>query len=203
MKLDLDIGDIILTGRFKNKAVEVKEFGTDEKGQPTINGRPILKFRIKKLIPENKKMNKARLQQIIKEEVSNVLREGKYKSNISQRWKNVKDIENDLVQYITDASDAGGPRLLKDIMRAISKARDVALDKSLHREGKINERAPKMKVYSWEKNFKEGLKNLDVAANMMKMKSPEGYRKIKKDLGKVQKALMTLHSQMKINSTEF
>tara|TARA_R100000008_G_scaffold86697_1_gene80978 strand:- start:57 stop:476 length:420 start_codon:yes stop_codon:yes gene_type:complete len=139
MKLDLDIGDIILTGRFKNKPVEVKEFGTDEKGQPTINGRPILKFRIKKLIPENTKMDKKRLQQIIKEEVSNVL----------------------------------------------------------------NERAPKMKVYSWEKNFKEGLKNLDVAANMMKMKSPEGYRKIKKDLGKVQKALMILHSQMKINSTEF
>ena len=139
MKLDLDIGDIILTGRFKNKPVEVKEFGTDEKGQPTINGRPILKFRIKKLIPENTKMNKKRLQQIIKEEVSNVL----------------------------------------------------------------NEQAPKMKVYSWEKNFKEGLKNLDVAKIKMKMKSPEGYRKIKKDLGKVQKALINLYSQMKINSTEF
>ena len=37
----------------------VKDFGTDEKGQPTINGRPILKFRIKKLMPvkENKKMS--------------------------------------------------------------------------------------------------------------------------------------------------
>ena len=68
---------------------------------------------------------------------------------------------------------------------------------------KVQEQAPKMKVYSWEKNFKEGLKNLDVAANMMKRKSPGGYGKIKKDLGKVQKALMTLYSQMKINSTEF
>ena len=51
MNLDINIGDTILTGRFKNKRVTVKEFGTDDKGQPTINGRPILKFRIEKLIP--------------------------------------------------------------------------------------------------------------------------------------------------------
>jgi len=51
MNLDINIGDTILTGRFKNKRVVVKEFGTDDKGQPTINGRPILKFRIEKLMP--------------------------------------------------------------------------------------------------------------------------------------------------------
>ena len=51
MNIDLQIGDTILTGRFKNKKVVVKEFGVDEKGQPTVNGRPILKFRIKKLMP--------------------------------------------------------------------------------------------------------------------------------------------------------
>lgn len=51
MDIDLQIGDTILTGRFKNKKVVVKEFGVDDKGQPTVNGRPMLKFRIKKLIP--------------------------------------------------------------------------------------------------------------------------------------------------------
>ena len=51
MDIDLQIGDTILTGRFKNKKVVVKEFGVDEKGQPTVNGRPMLKFRIQKLIP--------------------------------------------------------------------------------------------------------------------------------------------------------
>ncbi len=51
MNLDIQIGDTILTGRFKNKRVVVKEFGVDDKGQPTINGRPILKFRIEKLMP--------------------------------------------------------------------------------------------------------------------------------------------------------
>jgi hypothetical protein len=57
MNLDIQIGDTILTGKFKNKRVVVKEFGVDEKGQPTINGRPILSFRIAKLMPpkEDKK----------------------------------------------------------------------------------------------------------------------------------------------------
>jgi hypothetical protein len=57
MNLDIQIGDTILTGRFKNKRVVVKEFGKDAKGQPTINGRPMLNFRIQKLMPpkEDKK----------------------------------------------------------------------------------------------------------------------------------------------------
>tara|TARA_R100000030_G_scaffold19986_1_gene14262 strand:- start:58 stop:288 length:231 start_codon:yes stop_codon:yes gene_type:complete len=54
MNIDLQIGDTILTGRFKNKKVVVKEFGVDDKGQPTVNGRPMLKFRIEKLIPRSK-----------------------------------------------------------------------------------------------------------------------------------------------------
>ena len=41
-------GDIILTGRFRNKPVKVKEIGIDEMGQPTVNGNPILKFRVPK-----------------------------------------------------------------------------------------------------------------------------------------------------------
>jgi len=54
MNIDIQIGDTILTGRFKNKKVEVKEFGVDSKGQPTVNGRPMLNFRIKKLMPGEK-----------------------------------------------------------------------------------------------------------------------------------------------------
>ena len=54
MNLDIQIGDTILAGRFKNKRIVVKEFGVDDKGQPTINGRPILKFRIEKLMPGKK-----------------------------------------------------------------------------------------------------------------------------------------------------
>ena len=46
--IPIKVGDTILTGRFRNKPVVVKEIGVDEMGQPTVNGNPILKFRIPK-----------------------------------------------------------------------------------------------------------------------------------------------------------
>ncbi len=49
IQIPLEIGDTILTGRFKNKKVTVKEIGTDEYGNITVNGRSILKIRIPKL----------------------------------------------------------------------------------------------------------------------------------------------------------
>jgi len=54
--LDLDIkeGDIILTGRFKNKRAIVKDIGVDDLGQLTINGMKALNFRIEKLMPKEK-----------------------------------------------------------------------------------------------------------------------------------------------------
>ena len=58
MKLDIKVGDILLGGKFKNKRIVVKEIGTDELGQPTINGKSLLKFRIEKHLPDNKKSKK-------------------------------------------------------------------------------------------------------------------------------------------------
>tara|TARA_R110002110_G_scaffold121745_2_gene297663 strand:- start:356 stop:577 length:222 start_codon:yes stop_codon:yes gene_type:complete len=56
--LDIEIGDILLGGRYKNKRIVVKETGVDDLGQPTINGDTILKFRIEKLLPDTKKSKK-------------------------------------------------------------------------------------------------------------------------------------------------
>jgi hypothetical protein len=58
IKLDIKKGDVILGGRFKNKRIIVKDIGVDENGQPTINGRPALNFRIEKLLPDDKKSKK-------------------------------------------------------------------------------------------------------------------------------------------------
>ena len=58
ISLDIEVGDIVLGGKYKNKRMEVKEIGTDELGQPTINGKPILKFRIEKHLPDEKKSKK-------------------------------------------------------------------------------------------------------------------------------------------------
>ena len=60
IELDLEPGDIILTGKFKNKRKVVKSIGKDEYGQPTINGKSILKFKIEKHLPKKKWSAKSR-----------------------------------------------------------------------------------------------------------------------------------------------
>ena len=45
IKIDVSVGDTILTGRFKNKKVKVKNIGRDKYGMPTINGKKVVTFR--------------------------------------------------------------------------------------------------------------------------------------------------------------
>lgn len=61
-KYELDIlpGDIILTGKFRNKPAIVKSFSKDDNGQPIIitdTGKKVkfLSIRIQKLMPKKKK----------------------------------------------------------------------------------------------------------------------------------------------------
>ena len=44
--LPVEVGDTILTGKFKNKKVVVKTIGKDEHGMPTINGKKVVNFRM-------------------------------------------------------------------------------------------------------------------------------------------------------------
>lgn len=44
--IPIEIGDTILSGRFKNKKTIVKTIGKDEYGIPTINGKRVVNFRI-------------------------------------------------------------------------------------------------------------------------------------------------------------
>ena len=48
IKVPIKVGDTILGGRFKNKKIKVKEISKNEKGDITINGKPLLKYRILK-----------------------------------------------------------------------------------------------------------------------------------------------------------
>jgi hypothetical protein len=48
IKVPIKVGDTILGGRFKNKKVVVKKIGKNDKGDITINGKPLLKYRIVK-----------------------------------------------------------------------------------------------------------------------------------------------------------
>lgn len=46
IKVPIKVGDTVLGGRFKNKKIVVKKIGKNDKGDITINGKPLLKFRI-------------------------------------------------------------------------------------------------------------------------------------------------------------
>ena len=45
ISVDVNVGDTIMTGRFKNKRTVVKTIGKDEHGMPTINGKKVVTFR--------------------------------------------------------------------------------------------------------------------------------------------------------------
>jgi len=46
INIDVDKGDTVLMGKFKNKKVQVKDIGKDDYGMPTINGKKATTFRI-------------------------------------------------------------------------------------------------------------------------------------------------------------
>ena len=54
----INIGDTVLGGRFKNKKIVVKSIGKNEKGDITINGRPLLKYRIPEREPLEEDVSK-------------------------------------------------------------------------------------------------------------------------------------------------
>ena len=55
INLDIDIGDVVLAGKFKNKRTIVKKIGRDsELNQPTINDKPMMNMRIEKDMPKDK-----------------------------------------------------------------------------------------------------------------------------------------------------
>jgi len=46
IKIDVKVGDTILTGKWKNKKTVIKSITTDEHGMPVINGKKATTFRI-------------------------------------------------------------------------------------------------------------------------------------------------------------
>ena len=103
-----------------------------------------------------------------------------------------KDIDND------GDEDESDKYLHHKLGTTAKKTENIKLKSMLKKEA-----APKMAVYKWEKKFKEAVKNLDMAGNVMKMTSSGGYTHVKKDIEKVKKALDALYTRMKIKSSRF
>lgn len=62
IQIDIQVGDTILGGKFKNKKVIVKDIGKNDKGEITINGKPLLRYRITK---SAKKQSKIKLKDML------------------------------------------------------------------------------------------------------------------------------------------
>ena len=45
ISIDVEVGDTIMMGKFKNSPTVVKSIGKDEHGMPTINGKKVVTFR--------------------------------------------------------------------------------------------------------------------------------------------------------------
>jgi ribosomal protein L14E/L6E/L27E len=124
--LDIEPGDVILTGRFKNKRHVVWDIGEDELGQPTINGRSILKFKIEKKLPTEKWSKKSRLE--LKETTRVKISKRKLKSIIREVLLLEKEDEISNADFAKElksgASDIAGsvPAALNDELAATIKA---------------------------------------------------------------------------------
>lgn len=74
IKLDINMGDYLLGGRFKNQRMTVKSIGTDDLGQPTVNKKKLLSFRIEKKMPADMQSGKTKREKTEMEKGANVQR---------------------------------------------------------------------------------------------------------------------------------
>ena len=59
INIPIKVGDTVLGGKFKNKKVVVKTIGKNDKGDITINGKPLMRYRtisLKEMLDEGKKL---------------------------------------------------------------------------------------------------------------------------------------------------
>jgi len=84
IKLDIKVGDTLLGGKFKNKKVVVKTIGKNEKGDITINGKPLLRFRILKEDTIAKLSNDTDITRWLKRRISKKEMDGYIAHNIDE-----------------------------------------------------------------------------------------------------------------------
>ena len=116
-EIDLEVGDTILRGKFKNKPVVVKEFGTDEHGQPTINGKKMLSFRIKKLMPKKESIK-------LKEIVSDV-DSLKYGETVKKSHQNHMDRNDSIFQDFDISPFMSNPPFSNSSQKTLAEMREL------------------------------------------------------------------------------
>lgn len=102
INVPINVGDEVLGGKFKNKKIKVKEIGANEKGDITINDKPLLRFRIPKSIKENKDYSTKNVDSEFdkyKNSHFNSLRDFTL-NDIVNKWDEIQLIKNDNIDTV-------------------------------------------------------------------------------------------------------
>ena len=95
INIDVDKGDTVLMGKFKNKKVVVKDIGKDDHGMPTINGKKAATFRL-----GDKGQNIFK-----KDEITQIEKELNLKPSFDEQIDELyKDVENFIDDYLGEIS---------------------------------------------------------------------------------------------------
>ena len=140
--LDVNVGDTILVGKFKNKKMVVKSIGKDKHGMPTINGRKATTFRMTPKSNLKFEMNeRVDFHQIATE----LVRKAGLKSkiNFKNTGKNKADynVDNDIINIKPTSN-------MKDFLVTVFHEIDHALDAKKYGKKKYKEKYEKEMNYA-------------------------------------------------------
>ena len=102
INVKVDKGDTVLMGKFKNKKVVVKDFGKDDHGMPTINGKVATTFRM-----------------------------GDKGQNVFKKDENVNEMGSNDIHFknIVKYYDKGGPNIKKQVSLVIAGSKNAHRDR--------------------------------------------------------------------------
>jgi len=131
--IPIEIGDTVLGGKFKNKRIVVKSIDTNEKGDITINGKPLLKYR---LVKESNAVSGGKVHKFITGK--NLTYKGKKYSEIDFELVRI-DNTSELVHLKVLAPKQIFGSELKVPFKTIRRGPFLKTDTSKQFEGTINE----------------------------------------------------------------
>ena len=156
--LDVNIGDTILVGKFKNKKMVVKNISKDKHGMPTINGRKAVTFRMG---PKSNLKYEVNERVDFHDMATEIVKKAGLKSKIK-----FKDTGKNKADYTveTDTINIKPTSRLKDILVTIFHEIDHAKDakkmgKTKYKKVKMLmmvitlKKGLKSMVVKWQKNF--------------------------------------------------
>lgn len=113
IQIPVEIGDVILTGKFKNHKVTVEEIGTDDYGLPTVNGKGIMKIRVEKLMP--KKIKESTMRKINEATAVNSPKVQKVVDEINKIIESAIDSDGDKIAVVDTSGTWQEPYIYEPI----------------------------------------------------------------------------------------